>query len=110
MREGLLNARVRRLQMVICPADTFSHVLCQLQIVAEHPRAPTRQDYPTLNMDHCCAYVYACFLTYLVRITISCPSILPSICSVLSSTSLMFFTTVPILAFSVEPFTSSDLV
>ena len=51
-----------------------------------------------------------CFLTYLVKITITCPSILPSICSVLFSTRRIFLTTVPILAFRVEPFTSSDLV
>src|SRR6476661_7428426 len=51
-----------------------------------------------------------CFLTYFVRITITWPSMRPSICSVLFSTSLIFLTTVPNLAFRVEPFTSSDFV
>src|SRR5690606_8326736 len=48
--------------------------------------------------------------TYFVKITIICPSILPSICSVLSGTRRIFLTTVPSFAFRVEPFTSRDLV
>ena len=55
-------------------------------------------------------YFHPDFLTNFVRITICCPSIFPSICSVLSATILIFFTTVPIFALICDPFTSSDLI